>query len=198
MTINHQSRPSDHTDSAPLTSAGMVARWQPVHLGHAVVLEGLCRSAMQVKIGIGSAHVQDVRSPFTTAEVMDMLHLVLAGYDNYELIPLPDLHDGPRWREMVAEKFGPLEKFFTANPYVASLMGEVYDVAHPVQLVPEELRVPVSGTMVRLAIARGEDWQAMLPESVADYLSQNQLDQRFRREYGLEMLAATTLIVEKE
>jgi len=153
---------------------------------------------MKVKIGIGSAHVQDVRSPFTTAEVMDMLHLVLAGYDNYELIPLPDLHDGPRWREMVAEKFGPLEKFFTANPYVASLMGEVYDVAHPVQLVPEELRVPVTGTMVRLAIARGEDWQAMLPESVADYLSQNQLDQRFRREYGLEMLAATTLIVEKE
>ncbi len=198
MTIKDRSRQSEHTGLAPLGSAGMVARWQPVHLGHAAVLEGLCQSAEQVKIGIGSAHVQNVRSPFTTAEVVEMLDLVLEGYQNYELIPLPDLHDGPRWRQMVVDKFGPLEKFFTANPYVASLMGEVYSVARPVELVPEDRRVPISGTMVRLAIARGEDWQAMLPESVVDYLSQNQLDQRFRREFGLETLAANTLIVEKE
>lgn len=198
MTKNHRSRKTDPAGLAPLTSAGMVARWQPVHLGHAAVLDGLCRSAEQVKIGIGSANVQDVRSPFTTDEVEAMLHLVLAGYENYELIPLPDLHDGPRWRQMVVDKFGPLEMFFTANPYVASLMGEVYTVAHPVQLVPEDRRVPVSGTMVRLAMARGEEWRSMLAESVAEYISQNQLDQRFRREYGLETLAANTLIVEKE
>lgn len=177
---------------------GMVARWQPVHLGHAAVLEGLCRAAERVKIGIGSAFVQDVRSPFTTAEVEAMLRLVLDGFENYEIIPLPDLHDGPRWREMVAEKFGLLEMFYTDNPYVASLMAEAYPVARPVHLVPQEQRVPVSGTMVRLAMAKGEDWQSMLPPVVADYLRENQLDERFRREFGLETLAAETLIITKE
>ena len=176
----------------------MVARWQPVHLGHAAVLEGLCRSAERVKIGIGSANVQDVRSPFLLGEVEEMLHLALDGYDNYELIPLPDLHDGPRWRQMVLEKFGPLEMFFTDNPYVASLMGEVYPVARPVGLVSEEKRVPISATMVRKAMARGEEWQSMLPDPVADYLIENQLDQRFRREFGLETLAAETMIIQKE
>jgi nicotinamide-nucleotide adenylyltransferase len=188
----------DRSKDMQFSNAGMVARWQPVHLGHAAVLEGLCQSAERVKIGVGSANAQDVRSPFTLAEVEDMLRLTLDGYHNYALVPLPDLHDGPRWREMVAQKFGSLEIFFTDNPYVASLMGEVYSVARPVGLVPEDRRVPVTGTMVRLAMARGEEWQTMLPESVADYLIENQLDQRFRREFGLETLAAETIIVEKE
>jgi nicotinamide-nucleotide adenylyltransferase len=176
----------------------MVARWQPVHLGHAAVLEGLCQAADQVRIGIGSANVQDYRSPFTLDEVEAMLHLVLAGFDNFEIIPLPDLNDGPRWREMVKEKFGQLDVFFTDNPYVASLLGTDYQVERPVWLVPPEKRIQVSGTLVRMAMARGEDWQSLLPASVADYLTEDQLDERFRQEFGLETLAAETRIFTKE
>ena len=179
-------------------TVGMVARWQPVHLGHASVLEGLCQTAQQVKIGIGSANTHNLRSPFHLDEVVEMIHLTLTDFNNYQLIPLPDLNDGPRWREMVLDKFGPLDVFFTDNPYVSSLMQAVYPLEKPVRVVPEERRIPISGTIVRQAIARSEDWQSMLPAVVADYLIQNKLDERFRREFGLETLALETIILLKE
>ncbi len=175
-------------------TAGMVARWQPVHLGHAAVLRGLCNKHESVIIGIGSANTQNARSPFTLAEVTAMLQFVLADFDNYRLIPLEDLGDGPRWREMVREKFGPLDIFFTGNPYVRSLMEAIYPVAHPVTLIPPEDRIALNGTMVRQAMARGEDWTSMLPPSVAAYLNENNLVVRFRQEYGLETLALETII----
>jgi nicotinamide mononucleotide adenylyltransferase len=183
------------TNHLPKFSAvGMIARWQPVHLGHLVVLQVLCQRAETVKIGVGSANVQNVRSPFNLSEVSEMLDLVLAGYDNCLYIPLPDLNDGPRWREMVVEKFGQLEVFFTANPYVRDLLKEVYTIRHPVEIVPAEKRIPVTGTQVRIAFAKGEPYQHLLPESVAAYLEKNNLIDRFRQQYGLETLALETII----
>ena len=62
-------------------------------------------------IGIGSANRYNFRNPFTCDETADMLRLALAGRDNFELIPVPDLDDGPRWRALVIELFGPLDAF---------------------------------------------------------------------------------------
>ena len=177
-----------------LSSVGMVARWQPVHLGHQAVLHALCRSAAYVKIGIGSANVSNYRSPFTVEEVSEMLHLVLEGWENYTLIPIPDLNDGPHWREMVTGLFDPLDIFFTDNPYVASLMQSVYDVRRPVHLLGKEEQIAVSGTLVRKAMAHGADWASMLPEAVAAYIQANRLDTRFREFFGLQTLALETII----
>ena len=43
----------------------MVARWRPVHRGHAAVLRALCASGEETLIGIGSANRCNVRNPFT-------------------------------------------------------------------------------------------------------------------------------------
>jgi len=97
-----------------------------------------------------------------------MIRLILAGRDNYTLIPIDDLDDGPRWRLMILDIFGPLDALVTANPYVANLMSGDYEVLHPIALVPEEARVRVDGTMVRRAMARGDDWRNLVPDEVAD------------------------------
>lgn len=180
------------------STAGMIARWQPVHLGHAAVLRALCTRYARVRIGIGSANVQDVRSPFRLEEVRAMLDLALADFDNYTLIPLPDLNDGPRWRAMVQEKFGALDVFYTANPYVRELLQGSYRVVHPVALLAPEERIPLDGTTVRLAMARGAPYAHLLPLAVAAYLDDNQLVERFRSEFGLETLAIQTIIQSKE
>ncbi len=172
-----------------LERIGMVARWRPVHLGHAPVLHALCRSASQALIGVGSANRYDVRNPFTLEETLDMIRLVLRGKDNYRLIPVPDLDDGPRWRRMILDLFGPLDRFVTANPYVASLLADDYCIVRPVELVPEPERVPVDGSLVRRAMARGEEWRHLVPPEVAEYIADRQLDQRFRAEFGLQTLA---------
>lgn len=173
---------------------GMIARWRPVHLGHAAILRALCDRASQAQIGIGSSNRYNVRNPFTLEETTDMIRLVLAGRQNYRLIPVPDLDDGPRWRLMVLDLLGPLDRFVTANPYVASLMAADYRIIKPVELVPEDARIPVDGTMVRREMARGDGWRDLVPPEVADYITARGLDARFRREFGLETLALDAII----
>lgn len=172
----------------------MVARWRPVHLGHVPVLHALCDHAAHALIGIGSANRYNFRNPFTLEETTEMLHLALAGYTNYTLIPVPDLDDGPRWRAMITELFGPLDAFVTANPYVASLLKATYPTLKPITLVPEKERIAVNGTMVRAAMARGGDWTKLVPQEIADYITAQQLDERFRREFGLQTLAMDTVV----
>lgn len=169
--------------------AGMIARWQPVHLGHQAVLRALCAGAQTVLIGIGSSNVYNYRCPFQLDETRDMLGLILSGLDNYSLIPVPDLGDGPRWRLMVLELFGPLDGFVTANPYVASLLETDYQLMHPAGLLSADQRVAVDGEMVRREMARRGNWQSMVPEGVAEYIQTRKLDERFRREFGLQTLA---------
>ena len=178
----------------PFGRIGMVARWRPVHLGHAPVLRALCRRADQALIGIGSSNRYDVRNPFTLEEATDMIGLVLAEQENHTLIPVPDLDDGPRWRAMIIDIFGPLDRFVTANPYVHSLLSEDYVIIRPVELVPEEERIAIDGSMVRREMARGEGWRDLVPQAVADYITTRRLDERFRREFGLETLALDTII----
>ena len=142
-----------------VTRIGMVARWRPVHRGHAPVLRALCQRAGHALIGIGSANRYDLRNPFTLDETRDMIRLVLAGRDNYTLIPVPDLDDGPHWRAMVVDLFGELDLFVTDNPYVASLLAGDYAIVRPVALVPPGERVALSGSMVRREMARGDGWR---------------------------------------
>lgn len=177
----------------PYPRLGMVARWQPVHLGHATVLHALCYHADHALIGIGSSNRYNWRNPFTLDETSAMLHEVLAGQDNYTLLPVPDLDNGPRWRSMVIELFGLLDAFVTDNGYVASLLRDDYTLLKPVSLVSPDARIAVNGTMVRQTMAHGDGWQALVPASVARYITTNQLDSRFRREFGACTLAIDSM-----
>jgi nicotinamide-nucleotide adenylyltransferase len=85
--------------------------------------------------------------------------------------------------------FGTLDLFVTANSYVRGLLEHDYRVVHPALLVPPDRRVPVDGTLVRRAMARGEDWETLVPPPVAAILRDRALVDRFRREFGLATLA---------
>jgi len=173
---------------------GMIARWKPVHVGQAVVLRSLCAHAGHAYIGIGSSNRYNARNPFTLEETRDMLRLALHGCDNHTLIPVRDLDDGPRWRRLVLDLFGELDLFVTDNPYVANLLRNDYRIVRPVELVPPEEQVRVDGATVRAMMARGEGWQVWVEERCARYIREKKLDERFRREFGLETLALTTIV----
>ncbi len=173
-----------------LTKIAMIARWKPVHRGQAAVLRGLRAAAGTVIIGIGSSNRYNARNPFTLAETEEMLAITLGQRENISMLPIPDLDDGPRWRLMVRDMLGDdLDLFVTDNPYVANLLTEFYPIERPVAFVPLNERIRVNGTMVRQAIARGEDWQALVPPEIAEYISSRKLDERIRREFGLQILA---------
>lgn len=177
------------------STAAVLGRWQPVHTGHQAVLQSLCDRFDRVVIGIGSPNVDDYRSPFALAEVEAMLRLALPGRDNYSLLPIPDLPDDGDWVRTTVDLFGGADVFFTANPYVRSLLGGRFELAHPVEVVPPARRVRVSGTQVRRELARGAGWIPLVPPAVADYLRANELDVRFRARYGLHTLVMETIVV---
>jgi nicotinamide-nucleotide adenylyltransferase len=172
----------------------MIARWKPVHLGHQVILRALCELGKKTFIGIGSSNRYNIRNPFTLEETRSMIQLALAGYDNYDLIPVPDLDDGPRWRVMVKEMFGDLDLFVTDNPYVTNLLKNDYRITRPVELIPLNEHIRVDGAMVRERMARDEDWASLVPQNIAAYIKSNRLDVRFREEFGLQTLALETFI----
>ena len=178
----------------PFNRIAMIARWKPVHLGQAAVLRALCSGAGQVLVGVGSSNRYNVRNPFTFEETESMLRSALDEHDNYEILPVPDLDDGPRWRAMVKDDLGELDAFVTDNPYVAHLMQDDYRLMRPVDWLPPSEHLRIDGTTVRVLMAKGQGWQDWVPERVAQYIQENQLDERFRREFGLETLAMQSVI----
>lgn len=175
--------------------AAMLGRWQPVHLGHRAALISLCEQYDRVVVGIGSSNIHDYRNPFSQREVEDMLNLVLAPFDNFTLIPIPDQHDDAAWCRTISASFGRPDVLFTANPYVAHLLKDTFALAHPASVIPAERKTAVSATMVRRALARGADWQPLLPGEVAAYIRTHRLDDRFRRDFGLQTLMMETVVV---
>jgi nicotinamide-nucleotide adenylyltransferase len=180
------------TISLPARAAriAMIARWKPVHLGHAAVLHALLDRADAVVIGVGSANRYDLDNPFTAAETARMIDAALDRRAGYAIVPFDDLGDGPRWAEAVAAALGPLDYYVTANGYVRSLLMHRYTVVHPVALLDPARRVRVDGTAVRRALACGGDWRALVPPSVAALLDAEGWAARFEREFGEATRAA--------
>jgi len=162
----------------------MVARWRPVHRVHAAILRGLRDRSEQVVIGIGSSNRYNAANPFTAAETARCIGLVLGEAEHVQVLEVPDLGDGPRWAEMVRELFGPLDLFVTANVWVRDLVAAFWPVVHPIHFVPPDERAPISGTLARVAMARGDDWARLVPPEVARQLRAGGLVERLRREFG--------------
>lgn len=171
---------------------GVVARFKPVHKGHVVMLESVCERADRVIIGLGSCNRYNVRNPFSAKESAEMIDLVLKPkYNNYTFIEIPDVDNGPKWREIALKLYGELDYFVTANDYVESLLRQDYKIIHPLHIIPRENQVWGNATMVRTAMAKGEPWEDLVPEIVAEYLKSNKLVDRFCRDFGLETIAAS-------
>jgi nicotinamide-nucleotide adenylyltransferase len=184
------------TTPTRLTHVAIIGRWRPVHRGHQAALHALCEQFEHVSVGIGSANVYDYRNPFTLEEVTEMLHLTLGGFTNYYLAPIPDTPDEDEWRRLAQEALGHPDLLVTANPYVRAVLDGIWPVKHPVEFIPEDRKVPVSGSMLRRHLAAGEPWQDLVPTQIADYLIKNRLDRRFRAEFGLQTLALDAIILD--
>ena len=167
--------------------AATIARFKPLHLGHAAVLDALAARADALTLGIGSSNVYDARNPFTARESAVMIRIAIG---ERHVIEVPDLNDGPRWRAMVVQMLGPLDLFVTANAYVRDLLIDDYLIAHPVWLIAPSRRVRIDATMVRREMAHGREWKKLVPDAIAQWLEREGLVERFLSEFGAETRAA--------
>ncbi|MFT4304413.1 MAG: hypothetical protein ACMXYG_07640 [Candidatus Woesearchaeota archaeon] len=177
---------------------GVIGRFKPLHLGAAVMLDEMCINADEVVIGVGSSNKYNFRNPFTFDETKEMIEAYLnPKYHNFSVVAIddyahiPEHKDGKKWVEEVVARMGDIDAFVTGNPYSADLLRDRYDIIVSYEFIPKEKHVMISGTMVRNALATNHGWEKLLPVEVRDYIKKNQLDIRFRNEFGLETLANT-------
>ena len=174
---------------------GLVGRFRPLHKGAASVLLSLCEQAELVIIGIGSSNKYNVRNPFTPQEAEGMIRAFFDGKEgNFEFRHIPDFahmseyRNGEKWKKTVLRELGELDGFVTGNPYVKKLLGTHYKIYDAFDIVPEDKRVTVRGTVVRQRMADFDDWQSLLPSETINYLEKNDLVERFRRTFADETL----------
>jgi nicotinamide mononucleotide adenylyltransferase len=187
------------------STLAVIGRFKPLHIGGQHMLEAVCTAAEHVIIGLGSCNKYNIRNPFTSDESQAMIESALSTqFKNYsfrhisDFAHIPKYQDGQRWREEIKQQFGTLDGFVTANPYVTKLLETDYAIIHPIDLIPKHNWIYLNATMVRAAMAKGDDWKHYVSSPVEQYIRDNKLDLRFRKEFGLATLAQlreqTTLI----
>lgn len=179
-----------------LGTVGCVGRFKPLHNGGAAMLETLCEKSEHVIIGIGSSNKYNSRNPFTPTESREMIDAYLKDkFSNYEFKEVPDFahipeySDGKKWKEYITDNFGILDHFISGNEYVSDLMRNTYDIIHPASIIPSEKHIYLRATEVRVEMARNGNWQDLVPKEVSEYITRNNLDKRFKKEFGLEILS---------
>ncbi len=174
---------------------GLVARFRPLHIGGARMLDSICEQADHVYIGIGSVNKYSENNPFTYEETKITVETYLKDrHDNYSIHPIedsahiPEFSDGKKWVNDVQNEFGKLDLFVSGNPWVKELLNGVYDVVHPASIIPKEKHVKSKGSIVRYNMAKGSNYESFIPLPVLTYMNEAGLITRFQKEFGLATL----------
>jgi nicotinamide-nucleotide adenylyltransferase len=156
-----------------MVSRGLyVGRFQPFHLGHLKAIRNILEEVDEIVIVIGSAQYSHNRdNPFTAGERLTMVRQALreAAIDPFRfwVVPVPDVHLHMMW---VANVEGYTPKFdlvYSNEPLTRRLFSEA---GYKVNNIPFFERIIYSSTVVREKMLNGEDWKALIPKSVAEFI----------------------------
>ena len=149
-----------------------VGRFQPVHFGHLRAIQHILSEVDELVIVVGSTQLShELGNPFTAGERITMLRLALeeAGIspDRYWIVGVPDAEMHSVWVSKVVAYCPSFDVVYTNEPLTRRLFVEA---GYEVRPVPYFQRHVYSATEVRRRILNDEDWQELVPRSVAEYI----------------------------
>ncbi len=148
-----------------------IGRFQPYHLGHHEVIKNILEEVDELIIGIGSAQESHtLENPFTAGERILMISRALEemGVEKkVYIIPLEDIYRNSLWVSHVISMVPPFRKVFSNNPLVIRLFREA---GYEVERTKLYNRIELQGTEIRRRMICGEDWEELVPESVAEVI----------------------------
>jgi len=160
----------------------LIGRYQPFHLGHLHCIEDVLKRLPEVIISIGSAQFSHtLHNPFTAGERITMIRLAMdeARIDasKYYVIPIRDLRIHDLWVAHVVSQTPRFEVVFSNEPVTSRLFKEAGFRVEPLPFYDREV---YSATEIRERVVRGEDWDKLVPTSVAAYIKRIFGDERLR------------------
>jgi len=158
-----------------MLSALYIGRFQPFHLGHLEAIRYILGNASELTIVVGSAqYSHTLDDPFTAGERVTMIRLALneAGVDpsRYHIIPVPDLNVHGIWVSHVVSYVPDFDEVYTNDPLTRCLFLE--DGRFPVKPVPFQKRQIYSATEIRKRVLDEENWEELVPKSVAHFIKE--------------------------
>lgn len=149
-----------------------IGRFQPYHLGHRAVLEGIAKEVDEIVIVIGSAQESHtLKNPFTAGERLEMICCALDEMglrSRCFVVPLQDVQRNAIWVSHLRSMVPHFDLAYSNNPLVVQLFTESgVEVRRP----PLYQRDLYSGTAIRRLMLEIGDWKSLVPGPVASAIA---------------------------
>jgi len=159
-----------------------VGRFQPFHLGHLNVVKDILNEVDELIIVVGSAQYSHrIENPFTTGERIVMIRRALeeAGIDlkRIWIVPVPDIHIHMVWVSVVEGYTPRFDIVYSNEPLTRRLFIEA---GYRVKEIQYHKREVYSATEIRKRMLNGENWEELVPKSVAEFIKEIEGDKRLR------------------
>ncbi|MEM3730282.1 MAG: nicotinamide-nucleotide adenylyltransferase [Candidatus Bathyarchaeia archaeon] len=149
-----------------------VGRFQPFHLGHLNAIKDILKEVDELVIVIGSAQYSHrLNNPFTAGERHVMIRRALEeakiDLSKVWIVPVPDVHLHMMWVSAVEGYTPKFEVVYSNEPLTRRLFIEAgYDVK-PIRFHERKL---YSSTEIRERMLKSQNWEKLVPESVANFI----------------------------
>jgi nicotinamide-nucleotide adenylyltransferase len=159
-----------------------VGRFQPFHLGHLNVVKDILNEVDELIIVVGSAQYSHrIENPFTTGERIVMIRRALeeAGIDlkRIWIVPVPDIHIHMVWVSVVEGYTPRFDIVYSNEPLTRRLFIEA---GYRVKEIQYHKREVYTATEIRKRMLNGENWEELVPKSVAEFIKEIEGDRRLR------------------
>ena len=147
-----------------------IGRFQPFHKGHQDVIYQMAKDPEinELIIGIGSSQYDHYfGNPFTWEERAEMIKTSLLIAKPYQIIPIPDIHDFPKWVPHVESLCPKFDVIYSGNTVVKRLFEE-----KGVKVVEPVVSHPISATLIRNNMVSNRDFLQMLPIGTIETLAE--------------------------
>lgn len=149
-----------------------VGRFQPFHKGHLEAVKDILKEVDELVIIVGSAQYSHrIDNPFTAGERITMIRMALQEaqipQSRYWIVPVPDVHVHMMW---ISEVRGYAPKFdvvYGNEPLTKRLFFEAGFKIKPVSFHKRNI---YSATEIRKRMLNEDDWEALVPQSVAEFI----------------------------
>jgi nicotinamide-nucleotide adenylyltransferase len=151
-----------------------VGRFQPFHLGHLDAIKSVLEEVEEIVVVIGSAqYSHNTNNPYTAGERLVMIRGALeeAEIDQARVwvVPVPDVHLHMMWVSAVEGYTPKFQIVYSNEPLTRRLFMEA---GYKVKGISFFERQFYSSTIVREKMMNGENWQRLVPKSVADFIAE--------------------------
>lgn len=164
-----------------MKSALYIGRFQPFHRGHLAVIKQILKDNDRVIIVIGSAEKNYIsNNPLTAGErhtlIDDALKEAKINAAKYCIIPVRNVNNYALWVNHVNSYVPSYDRLYTGS----KIVKVCYENSDIKIIKLNRSLVPISATEIREAMLKDNDWQSLVPPSVAKTLTEWKIPDRVK------------------